>query len=141
MDAASAVIARLKQDQAPWRDVSGLLALSELHRQTLNRTPALFVLTLAEDPAPDSRSSGPALQSVKQTLGVVLVDQVGNQQAPDLTPLRQELRRRLFGFQPGPQFEPLVLGTGKLLSVERGQVGWIDCFITEYTEDANGQED
>ena len=141
MDAASAVIARLREGQPPWCDVRGLLTLSELHLQALNRTPALFVLMLAEDPGPDSRSSGPALQSVKQTLGVVLVDQIRNQRAPDMTPLRQELRRRLFGFQPGAQFEPLVLGAGHLLSVEQGQVSWVDRFITEYTEDANRQED
>ena len=136
MDAVGAVIKRLDEQPAPWKDVKGLLAFSDLDRQTLNRTPALFVLNLEERATPDVRGAGPALQTVKQTLGVICIEQVGNRGEPDLMPLRKEIRRRLFGWAP-QGFEAITLAGGQLLTVKGGQVAWIDRFTTEYTEDAN----
>ncbi|KEQ19171.1 phage tail terminator protein [Endozoicomonas numazuensis] len=135
MDAVSVVIEQLKQGVPPWVEVKGLLALSDLDKQALNRTPALFVINLAERAAPDVRGSGPALQTVSLTLGVVVVEKAHNRE-PDLLPLRQEIRRRLFGWAP-QGFEALTLDGGQLLNIHKGQVAWIDKFTTEYTEDAN----
>ena len=55
---------------------------------------------------------------------------------PDLQRLRQSVRRKLFGWTP-EGFESMTLAGGRLLSMEKGQVAWIDLFTTEYTEDAN----
>ena len=136
MDAVSAVVARLKEGTPDWKDVKGLLALSDLDNQPLNRTPALFVFNTAERASPDVRGTGPALQTISLTLGVVCVERVGNRGEPDLQPLRKEIRRRLFGWAP-KGFEAFTLAGGKLLNVTSGQVAWIDQFNTEYTEDAN----
>ena len=136
MDAVSAVIERLKEGQPEWKDVSGLLALSELKHQNLNRTPMLFVTPLLELAAPDVRGSGPALQTVSLTLGVVCIERAGHHCEADLLKLRQAIRQRLFGWQP-EGFEALHLAGGQLLNVTSGQVAWIDKFSTEYTEDAN----
>lgn len=137
MDAVTAMVQRLQQVPAPWVEVRGILALSELDRQSLNRTPTLFVFNVDERAAPDVRGSGPALQSVTLTVAVVCIDRVGNHGEPDLLPLRREIRRRIFGWQPAG-FEPFTLAGGQLLNVTSGQVAWIDRFVTEYTEDANG---
>lgn len=136
MEAVSAVIERLREGAPPWADVRGLLALSDLSNQSLNRTPALFVFNISERAAPDVRSSGPALQTVSLTLGVICIERIGNRGEADLMPLRKEIRRRLFGWTP-EGFETLTLAGGELLNVTSGQVAWIDKFNTEYTEDAN----
>ena len=136
MDAASAIIQRLQEGQPPWRDVKGLLALSDLANQPMNRTPALFVLNIDERASADIRGSGPVLQTISLTVGVVCIERIGNRGAADLMPLRKEVRRRLFGWSP-EGFEALALAGGQLLNVTSGQVAWIDKFTTEYTEDAN----
>ena len=136
MDAVTALIDRLKEGNPPWRDVKGLLALSELDKQRKNRTPMLFVLNLKEQARPDVRGSGPYLQTVRLTLGVICIHSATNNGEPDLLPLRQEVRRRLFGYAP-LGFEALSLAGGQLLNVTSGQAAWIDQFDTEYTEDAN----
>lgn len=136
MDAASAIIQRLQEGAPPWRDVKGLLALSDLVNQPLNRTPALFVLNLDERAWADVRSSGPILQTVSLTVGVVCIERIGNRGSADLIPLRKEVRRRLFGWPP-EGFEAFTLAGGQLLNVTSGQVAWIDKFTTEYTEDTN----
>ena len=136
MDAVTGIIQRLREEQTEWKDVRGLLALSDLDNQPLNRTPCLFVVPLQEQATADVRGAGPALQTVSLTLGVVCVERAGNRGEPDLYPLRKAIRRRLFGFAP-TGFEPLALAGGKLLNVTGGQVAWIDTFTTEYTEDAN----
>ena len=136
MDAVSAVIQRLQEGETPWRDVKGLLALSDLANQPMNRTPALFVLNIDERASADIRGSGPVLQTVSLTVGVVCIERIGNRGAADLMPLRKEVRRRLFGWSP-EGFEALALAGGQLLNVTSGQVAWIDKFTTEYTEDAN----
>ena len=136
MDAVTAVISRLQDGQTPWVSVKGLLALSDLGNQPLNRTPALFVFNVDERAAPDVRGSGPALQTVTVTLGVISVERLGNRESTDLMPLRRAIRQRLFGWAP-TGFEALTLGGGRLLNISAGQVAWIDHFITDYTEDAN----
>ena len=136
MDVVSAVVARLREGDTPWRDVKGLMALSDLDNKLSNRLPVLFVLMLKEQAQPDIRGSGPLLQSVRLTLGVVTIVRSVNGTEPDLLPMRQQIRQRLFGWQPAG-FEALALAGGQLLNVISGQVAWIDQFTTEYTEDAN----
>lgn len=136
MDAVSEVIERLRAGSPPWKDVKGLLALSDLSNQSLNRTPTLFVTPIQERALPDVRGSGPALQTISLTLGIICIERAGNRGEPDLQPLRAEIRRRLFGFQPDG-FEAFILAGGQLLNVTSGQVAWIDKFTTEYTEDAS----
>lgn len=132
-----ALIQRLQQGTPSWHSVAGLMALSELADRPPKRLPALFVVPLSEQARPDVRGSGPALQTLKVELGVVLVVAARNQQQPDLTPLRAEIRQRLFGWQPDDTAEPLALAGGQLMSVQSGSVAWLDTFHTEYTEDAN----
>ncbi|MGX9522496.1 phage tail terminator protein [Vibrio mediterranei] len=119
-----------------WRDVRELDALSELDVQSSGaRYPVLFVFPVGESPKPDVRGSGPYLQDVVSTVGVLIVDKKVNGRKKDMDTLRRELRKALFGFSPSQEYEPFWLGAGKLLNVSRGTVTWLDNFVTEYTED------
>ncbi|WP_087022410.1 phage tail terminator protein [Thaumasiovibrio subtropicus] len=123
---------------AQWRDVKPLGGLSEFDiKRSGLRTPTLFVFVVSENPKPDVRGSGPYLQSITVTLGVVIVDSNRNGRELNFTSLRQALRQQLFGWQPTKEHEPYWLGPGRLLSIEKGQASWIDHFVTEYTADQN----
>lgn len=135
------VIQRLKavEPEAPlWADVKEISDLSTLdvNRSGL-RGVTLFVVQQSESASADVRGSGPYLQTLTETLGVVIVAKVVNSDQFDFKPVRQMLRERLFGWSPDDDHEPFWLGSGRLMNVQRGQVTWMDNFITEYTEDQN----
>lgn len=141
----AAVIARLEAltiDGAPvFKDVHGALQLSDIVNQPINRAPAAFVIPLDENPRPDVRGSGPALQEVVSGVGVVMALQslntrTGGKDIDPLTAVRKAVRKSLFGWPPEAGYEPFTLGSGRLLSLLPGTVFWVDRFVTEYTEDA-----
>ncbi|KLV09574.1 hypothetical protein ABT56_00345 [Photobacterium aquae] len=138
-DVVALTVARLKEGNPPWKDVSEIDALSQLDvkKTGTTRTPALYVFLVGETPAPDVRGSGAYLQSLTATVGVVIVDTSRNGKPIDLQPLRQALRQRLFGWSGAEEFEPYWLGGGRLLTIESGRASWLDNFVTEYTEDQN----
>ncbi len=136
-DIVTLTIERLKANTT-WQNVKPLGGLSELEiKRSGLRTPTLFVFMVSENPKPDVRGSGPYLQSINVTLGVVIVDSNRNGRPLNFSPLRHTLRQQLFGWQPTATYEPYWLGTGRLLSIEKGQASWIDHFVTEYTADQN----
>ncbi len=138
-DIIEQTIQHLKQSPH-WRDVKALGALSQLDAKRSGvRTPALFVFLAAETPKPDVRGTGPYLQSITATVSIVIVDSSRNGRDIEFAPLRQALRQQLFGWQPIPESEPYWLGTGRLLSIEKGTASWLDSFITEYTADQLAQ--
>ncbi|WP_299494949.1 hypothetical protein [uncultured Shewanella sp.] len=126
----------------PWLSVEGLLDLSELENRSQQRFPKLYVIELTEHARPDVRGSGPALQSVQAEIGVICLMSKRNGACPSLTPIRQAVRSRLFGFVPqsdsnsSHDYEPLWLGGGGLLKINAGHVAWLDKFMTEYTAQA-----
>ena len=137
MNVVPQVIARLQQCSAPtWKAVKTLVDLSQLSAQNPQQSPTLYVLLLDEKVKADVRGCGPVLQTVVLTFGVVVVAHSGNRTDPDLTPIRQQIRQQLFGWQPHG-FEEIALAGGRLLSVQSGYLSWIDQFSTEYTQDAN----
>lgn len=122
----------------PWTDVKELGALSRLSKQSSGvRNTTLFVFSQGESPSPDVRGSGPYLQSITATFGVVIVAKLYNNDTCDLEPIRQALRKKLFGWTPSTEHEAFWLGQGKLLSIETNLISWLDNFVTEYTEDQN----
>lgn len=138
MSIVKAVVARLKETPKPWVDVKELGALSQLDlNQSGIRYPALYVFPAGETASEDIRGSGPYLQTIRPTIGIVLVEQSVNGGEIDFEPLRKELRKRLFGWAPLTQHEPFWLGGGRLLSIQSGAASWLDNFVTEYTEDQN----
>lgn len=122
----------------PWVDVKEISDLSTLDiSRSGARGITLFVFYQGERAAADVRGSGPYLQTITQTIGVLIVAKVVNDNKFDFKPVRQALRERLFGWSPNEDYEPFWLGDGRLMNVQKGQVTWLDNFITEYTEDQN----
>lgn len=135
------VIQRLKDsthEKPLWTDVNEISDLSTLdvNRSGL-RGITLFVFQRSESAGSDVRGSGPYLQTLTETLGVVIVAKVVNSDKFNFKPVRKQLRERLFGWTPDDDHEPFWLGNGQLMNIQRGQITWIDNFITEYTEDQN----
>ncbi|HHF3237824.1 hypothetical protein [Vibrio sp. Vb0877] len=122
----------------PWVDVKAIADLSTLDiSRSGTRGITLFVFSQGERSSPDVRGSGPYLQTVTETIGVLIVAKVVNDNKFDFKPVRQALRERLFGWSPNADYEPFWLGDGRLMNVQKGQVTWLDNFNTEYTEDQN----
>lgn len=137
-DIVALTVAKLKADNPLWKDVEEISSLAQLDiKSSGNRTPVLYVFLVNENPKPDVRGSGPYLQTIQATISVVIVDSARNNKSIQFNELRAELRKRLFGWAPSSDLEPYWLGSGRLLSVERGAASWIDNFITEYTQDQN----
>ncbi|AQS38575.1 hypothetical protein Sps_03448 [Shewanella psychrophila] len=137
LDLVTPLITQLTPTGAPWLEVEGLLKLSELDDKTPRRLPKLYVIEMSERATPDVRGTGPYLQTVQLELGVVVVMASINGLQPSLTPIRERVRQRLFGWRPHLEAEPLALAGGSLLKIGSHYVAWLDRFITEYTEDAN----
>ncbi len=139
MIAIGDVITRLKSAVDPlWIDVKEVADLSMLNTaRSGTRGITLFVFAQSEGVSADVRGSGPYLQTVTETLGVVIVAKVVNDDKFDFTAVRKQLRQQLFGWSPDSDHEPMWLGAGRLLDIQRGQVAWLDSFVTEYTEDQN----
>lgn len=136
-DLSASLIARLAPKGTPWLEVEGLLTLSALDDKPLKRLPKLYVIEMTERATPDVRGSGPYLQTVRLELGIIVVMASINGKHASLTPIRAQVRERLFGWTPAVGVEPLALGGGSLLRIGSVYVAWLDRFSTEYTEDAN----
>lgn len=139
-DLIDLTIARLKDKaigKPPWLDVCEIDSLAQINdgKKSNNRMPCLYVFLVSDSPKPDVRGSGAYLQSCVATVGVVIAHQSINGKPMDFTPLRKELRKRLFGWAGNSEFEPYWLGAGRLMSVSAGRATWFDQFVTEYTED------
>ncbi len=125
-------------EQPPWMDVKEIADLSMLDTARSGlRGVTLFVFLQSESPSPDVRGSGPYLQELTQTYGVLVVAKLVNQDTFDFEPIRKQLRKRLFGWSPYSGYESFWLGSGQLFNLQRGQISWLDNFVTEYTEDQN----
>ncbi|EGR1111404.1 hypothetical protein EFU26_07225 [Vibrio cholerae] len=121
---------------SPFKSVKKLMALSELEISSATmQTPAVFVIEMASDPRPDVRGTGAYLQSVTDTVGIVIIADARNGKHTDFEALRQAARARLFGQPPTPKHEPFWLGKGRLLSVSTGRASWLEHYVTEHTED------
>ena len=144
LDAVIQRLAALTDDanKAVFTDVEDALALSEISQEPFRRGPKAYVIALDENPRPDTRGTGPALQQVLAGVGVVIAIgkhncRRGEKIRDALEHIRQQVRGQLFGWAPTQEHEPFVLGRGRLLAVQPGVVYWVDRFITEYCEDAN----
>ncbi|TVP08814.1 hypothetical protein [Shewanella sp. KCT] len=136
-DIVALLKAKLNPADALWVDVDGLAQLSALDDKTKTRLPKLFVIELSEQARPDVRGSGPYLQSLQLEVGVISVMATINGTPGNLTPMRDQVRQRLFGWAPSTEHEPLSLAGGRLLKLGDRYIAWLDRFMTEYTADAN----
>ncbi len=135
---AQSLLGRLRGEPR-WR-VYGALDFAGA-RETL-RAPCVAALLLGEDAA-ENRAPGAGLsaQRLTATLGVVACVPARNDPggrkaasrdrgADELATLVEATRRRLLGWTPRPQWEPLALRRGRLLALEDGRAWWQDEYET-----------
>ncbi|WP_416305212.1 hypothetical protein [Neptunicella sp. SCSIO 80796] len=106
--------------------------------QPINQPSVAYVVPLTERPAQNSRDMdvGQPLQEVNVGFGVVIGlqsinDPTGSKGMEALQQLRKELRKKLFGWSPAPDFNPITLGNGDLVGFAKNGLWWIDRFTTQ----------
>ncbi len=100
------------------------------------KLPAAYVIPLAERAGENSLVSAVS-QRTEARFGVVLAisnlrDARGQNAQGDLAPLRAAVMAVLLGWQPGPDYDPVVFGSGRLLQLQDGVLWWQDEFVTAY---------
>lgn len=139
----SVVIAQLRA-RAPIfeKRVGGSANFKVLPEAANLKTPAAYVMPLAEQPG-DQQSSTGYQQAVKEQFAVIVVldntvDERGQVAAASLHALRQALFKALLGFQVAPDHDVIAFEGGELLHLDRARLYYQFEFSSEYaisTED------
>ncbi|OPX57070.1 hypothetical protein SAMN02745127_02069 [Oceanospirillum multiglobuliferum] len=95
-----------------------------------------FVVPVAEQPEKNQRVSGPAVQKVLVTVGVVfairtLNDPDGERGSQKLETARDAVRQALFGWQAEGTTAPYLLSTSGLIRMENNVIWWMDRYQTQ----------
>ena len=96
--------------------------------------PAIFVLPIGSQASANTLATG-MRQRVLETTGVVILsgnlrDPRGGAAAADIEELRAMVRGALVGWSPGAAWEPMQLGTGRLLDITEGVLAWQETFTS-----------
>jgi GGDEF domain-containing protein len=123
-------------------DIGTALGMASVMNRKARRQLEVFVVRVAERPQSNQRKSGPALQLVVDRVGVIfavrcLNDPDTNKAEQLLEDVRKKVRKHLFGWKPESAHMPLQLGPGDLVKMDKGQVWWMDQFVTSHYEEAN----
>jgi len=95
-----------------------------------------FVVPVAEQPEKSQRVSGPAVQKIMVTIGVVfavrsLNDRTGERGSQKLETARDAVRDALFGWQPESATGPYLLSSSGLIRMEQNTLWWMDRYQTQ----------
>lgn len=130
------VIARLK-DQVPALQgrVAGAVDLGAAIAAGVRQAPSAFVIPLSERPGANLTGTETVEQNVEIRFGVVwavqnVADVRGQRAAADLRTLRLAGLGALYGWKPGPDYDPCELGPGRLLQFDNQVLWWQDDLIT-----------
>lgn len=103
--------------------------------------PALFVVPIAEDAAPN-RHSGVHDQAATRTFGVVILVQGGRSDertSEELGEIEDKVVRALAGWTHPEASRPCDYASGRMLSVSGSTVAWLSSFRTgRHIRKANG---
>lgn len=127
LSAVAAVAARLGE-AGVYEEVLGVL---DAAGGVSPRTPAAFVLPLAEDAAESVAPAVRAVQYTTATIGVQSVisapnDRTGARARDELSALLAASRAALAGWKPPGGREVLRFYRGRLLGIDGGRVFWLD---------------
>lgn len=128
IDLVAAVTDRLKLQVADLQDrVEGAAELAALVQQNKlpQRTPAAFVLPLAQDGGPNDAATGGHRQRVLETVGVVVVvrhagDATGRKQIAEFVPVLNAVRDSLAGWLPDASYDVFEFLRGRLVGLAGG---------------------
>ncbi len=139
LDAIKARLESLKDEKNRplLNQVDTAMGLANVRSRPLRGRRAAFVVPLSDRPGGNQRAVGEPLQQVTHQVGIVLV--LRGLEEDSLQALRQRVRQALFGWQPLPQCDPMLLGNGDLYGMSDGQLWWLDRFTTsQYLEADHG---
>lgn len=128
IDLVAAVTARLKLQVAALQNrVEGAAELAALvdKNKLPQRTPAAFVLPLAQDGEANAAATGGHRQRVRETVGVILAvrhagDATGKHQVAAFVPLLNAVRDALAGWPPDPGYDTFDFLRGRLVGLAGG---------------------
>ncbi len=146
-DLVAQVTARLERVADPktgvCRQVLGALDAAAL--KTWPKTPAVFVVPLAEDAAESAAPRVRAVQRAETTVAVQMLvsapnDRSGSRARDELALLIRQTRGLLAGFCPDGAAEGLRFVRGRLIGLENGRLEWRDEYALVWWIDAPGQD-
>ena len=121
---------------SPLDRVGSAISLAAVTDQTLDAGVSCFVVPVAEQPEKSQRVSGPAVQKVLVTVGVVFA--ISSQNDPDgergsqkLETARDAVRQALFCWQAEGATAPYLLSASGLIRMENNVVWWVDRYQTQ----------
>ena len=132
---AALVAARLAATAGVPGTVGDAADLSSARGGTLT-FPAAFVIPLAEAAGPNALGAGAVEQRRTVRVGVVLAVRNlrarGGEALQGIEALRGAVDAALLGWPPADRYDPLLFGSGKLVSMEDGVMWWQDEYLTAY---------
>jgi hypothetical protein len=139
MSVLTEIDARIEADASGIDRVGTVLSLAMAMGQSVRADVEVFICPLAERPGPNQRITGPVLQQVTDTIGVVFAvrarnDKDGARAASKLELARASVRQALLGWCPASATRHIELAPSDLVKMEPGQVWWLDRYITEHLE-------
>lgn len=121
---------------SPLDRVGSAISLAAATDRAPNAGVSCFVVPVAEQPEKSQRVSGPAVQKVLVTVGVVfairtLNDPDGERGSQKLETARNAVRQALFGWQAEGATAPYLLSSSGLIRMENNVVWWVDRYQTQ----------
>lgn len=142
----SAIKSQLKAiDGKPFKYVYSALSLASVLDKPITQSPALYIISIADRPGKEQRTTGQLLQKVDVSFGVVIAlrsvnNPTGEAANDELEQYRKHIKDALFGWQPTSEHIPILLGSGDLVSMNKNGIWWLDKFTTSiYVEAKHGQ--
>lgn len=122
-------------DNAPvFRHVGDTLEAAAIKPETRPGVSA-YVVQLNEVAGDNDRMTGPVLQQLQESVGIILVlqsrnDRTGTKARVTLDKVRKAVRAELLGKQPTLDHSALLFQSGELLEMTAGFVIWLDTYTT-----------
>lgn len=119
----------------PFNLVGSGMALAAIMNSAPQVGVSAYVVPLSETPSDNTRATGPALQRIDVSFGVVLAVRVvnnkhGSKSSEQLENARDAVRKKLFGWIPNTALVPCLLGVSELINMENSTIWWMDRYTT-----------
>lgn len=101
-----------------------------------------YVVPVSERPKGDKHTTGPAIQAIDVTVGVVfairaLNDPTGEYSREPLQSARDAVRDALYGWKPLDRATRYMMAGGELVRMEHGTIWWIDRYQSQIQRRSN----
>lgn len=139
----AAVEQRLKAANI-FKQVGSVTSFAALKKKPISKSTAAFVIPITEKLGRQELLGGMLEQHSTDTFAIIIAvkdrrDASGSVGSSIIDELRTPLRQLLFGWSPGAEYEPILLGDGRLLALDDHTVFWQDKFTTAHSVTGNYQ--